>query len=216
MSRALDAAGWTVAPPLRHGDDVTAAAAGVDLVLIATPDVNVAAVARSIEPVDTAVVAHLAGSLGLAALEPHARRASVHPLVSIPSGETDLTGAWFAVDGDPIALQVVHDLDGHPIHVDDDHRAAYHAAACIASNHLVALLGQVERIGASAGVPLDAFLGLARQSLDNVSAMGPRAALTGPVARGDWLTIERHRAALVQAERPAYDAMVQLAERLVS
>jgi len=215
MSRALEAAGWTVALPIRHGGEVSNAATGVDLVVIATPDVNVAAVAAAIDPVDATVVAHLAGSLGLDALAPHARRASIHPLVSIPSGETNLRGAWFAVAGDELASRAVDDLDGRRVVVDDDARVAYHAAACIASNHLVALLGQVERIAASAGVPLEAFLDLARQTLDNVAAVGPRAALTGPVARGDEETLARHRAALDDSELHAYDALVEQARRLV-
>jgi predicted short-subunit dehydrogenase-like oxidoreductase (DUF2520 family) len=99
--------------------------------------------------------------------------------------------------------------------VADADRAAYHAAAAIASNHLVALLGQVERVAASAGVPLEAYLDLVRVTLDNVAELGPAAALTGPVARGDWDTVERHRAALDPAELAAYDAMVAAARRLV-
>jgi predicted short-subunit dehydrogenase-like oxidoreductase (DUF2520 family) len=109
---------------------------------------------------------------------------------------------------------VVDDLGGRRIDVDDEHRAAYHAAACIASNHLVALLGQVERVAAIAGVPLDALLELSRQSLENVASVGPRAALTGPVARGDWETVDRHRAVLEGLDRRAYDVMVELAEVL--
>ena len=216
MSRALAAAGWTVAAPVRHGDDVRAAAVGTDLLLIATPDAAVADVAGAVGPVATTVVAHLAGSLGLDVLAGHERRASIHPLVSIPTGDTDVRGAWFAVAGDAMAERVVADLEGRCVTVDDEHRAAYHAAACIASNHLVALLGQVERVGRSAGVPLEAFLALARQTIDNVAAVGPHDALTGPVRRGDRGTVERHRAALADDERCAYDAMVQQAQRLVT
>ena len=216
MSRSLAAAGWTIAPPIRHGGDVSNAATGVDLVIVATPDVNVAAVAAAIDPVDATVVAHLAGSLGLDALAPHARRASIHPLVSISSGDTDLRGAWFAVAGDELASHAVADLDGRLVAVDDADRATYHAAACIASNHLVALLGQVERVARTAGVPLDAFLALSRQTLDNVERVGPRAALTGPVARGDEETLARHRAALDASELPAYDALVDQARRLAA
>lgn len=216
MSRALAAAGWTVAAPVRHGEAVREAATGTDLLLIATPDAAVAEVAAAVAPVPTTVVAHLAGSLGLDVLAGHERRASIHPLVSIPTGDTDVRGAWFAVAGDARAEQVVADLGGRCVAVDDEHRAAYHAAACIASNHLVALLGQVERVGRSAGVPLEAFLALARQTIDNVAAVGPRDALTGPVRRGDRVTVDRHRAALADDERGAYDAMVEQAERLVA
>lgn len=216
MSRALEAAGWTIAAPIRHGDDVRTAAEGVDLLLIATPDVNVAQVAADVAPVDSTVVAHLAGSLTLDVLAPHARRASVHPLRSIPTGDADVRGAWFAVAGDALAERVVDDLGGHRVAIDDANRAAYHAAACIASNHLVALLGQVERVGATVGVPLAAYLDLVRQTVDNVEALGPRDALTGPVQRGDVETVERHRTAIAGDERPAYDAMAELARRLAS
>jgi predicted short-subunit dehydrogenase-like oxidoreductase (DUF2520 family) len=64
-------------------------------------------------------------------------------------------------------------------------------------------------------VPLEAYLDLVRATLDNVAEMGPAAALTGPVARGDWATVERHRAALPSDELVAYDAMVAAARRLV-
>jgi len=110
---------------------------------------------------------------------------------------------------------VVDALGGQWFTVADDDRAAYHAAACIASNHLVALLGQAERVGAAAGVPREAFLGLVRATVDNVAALGPDRALTGPAARGDIETLDRHRAALDPSELPAYDAMVDLARRLV-
>ena len=98
--------------------------------------------------------------------------------------------------------------------VDDEHRAAYHAAACIASNHLVALMGQVERVATSAGLDLDAFVGLARAALTDVVELGPAAALTGPAARGDETTLERHRQTLDPAEIPGYEAGVALARRL--
>ena len=68
LSRALDAAGWRVLPPLGRGDDLSAAAAGTDLLVLATPDGAVADVAAAVDPVDTTVVAHMAGSVGLAPL----------------------------------------------------------------------------------------------------------------------------------------------------
>lgn len=216
MARALAATGWTVAEPVRHGQEVTAAATGVDLVLVATPDAVVAEVAAAIEPQPGAVVAHLAGSLGLEVLAPHERRAAIHPLRSIPNPGTDLRGAWFAVAGDRLAEQVVDELGGHRVAVADADRAAYHAAACIASNHLVALLGQAQRVAATAGVPLAAYLDLVRQTVDNVAALGPVDALTGPVRRGDAATVARHLAALDPDERVAYEAMADAARRLVA
>lgn len=215
VSAGLVAAGWELAATLGRGDDVTAAAAGVDLVLIATPDPAVPVVAQGIRPEPGVVVAHLAGSLGLDVLAPHPRRASLHPIVSITGPATDLSGAWFAVAGDPLAGTLVAALRGRAHPVADGDRVLHHAAATIAANHLVALLGQVERVAAAAGVPLEAYLDLAAGALGNVSAMGPAAALTGPVRRGDERTVARHLAALDPRERPAYEALADAARRLV-
>ncbi|MBV8958162.1 MAG: pantoate--beta-alanine ligase [Actinobacteria bacterium] len=219
MALALSRAGWDVVPALGRDDDVEDAAAGVDLLVIATPDASVADVAAAVTPSASTVVAHLAGSLGLDVLSSHPRRAALHPLVALPSAEVGadrLRGAWFAVAGDPFVREVVDALGGHALDVRDEDRAAYHAAACIASNHLVALLGQVERVAASAGLPLDAYLDLVRGTVDNVAHLGPAAALTGPVARGDWETVARHLASLDASERPAYEAMADAALRLTS
>jgi predicted short-subunit dehydrogenase-like oxidoreductase (DUF2520 family) len=174
-------------------------------------------VAAAITPQDDTVVAHCAGSLGLDVLAGHTRVGSVHPLVALATpalGADRLVGAWFGVAGDPLVHDVVAALDGHPVEVPDGHRAEYHAAAVVASNHLVALLGQVERIAAGAGVPLEAYLDLVRGTVDNVADLGPAAALTGPVARGDWDTVDRHLDALADDERPAYEALAGEAARL--
>ena len=216
FAAALGDRGWHVDVVGRDADP-TDLAQGVDLVLLCVPDAQVAAVAASIEPVDGTVVAHCAGSLGLDVLEPHPDRATLHPLVSLPSpelGAARLRGAWFGISGDPIAARVVEALGGRAVEVADEDRAAYHAAAVVASNHLVALLGQVERIAADVGVPLEAFLALASGSLDNVAALGPSAALTGPVARGDWATVRRHLDAIAPTERGAYLEMVRAAAAL--
>jgi predicted short-subunit dehydrogenase-like oxidoreductase (DUF2520 family) len=142
----------------------------------------------------------------------------VHPLVSLPEpalGAQRLVGAWYAVAGDPIARDVVTALSGTAVEVGDAARTRYHAAAVIASNHLVALMGQVERVAGDVGVPLEAFLALARGSLDNVAALGPADALTGPVARGDLATVRAHLEALAPEEREAYRALAAQAGRLV-
>src|SRR5205807_8944264 len=140
----------------------------VDLLVVATPDAAVESVAGAVDPVPTTLVAHLAGSLGPDVLVPHPRRAAIHPLVSLPDagvGAARLRGAWFALAGDPAAAAVVEALGGRWRVVADEDRAAYHAAACIASNHLVALLGQVERVAAVAGMPLEAYLALVRETV---------------------------------------------------
>lgn len=210
LRSALDGAGWRVDDVRGRGDDLGDAADGVDLLVVATPDAAVAEVAQAVRPVPTTVVAHLAGSLTLDVLAPHPRRASVHPLVPLTDPETGsarLRGAPMAVAGDPLARELVTALGGRAIEVDDADRAAYHAAACIAANHLVALMGQVERVAATAGVPLDAYLDLAAAALDDVGRLGPTAALTGPAARGDQATLDRHRRALGPSEQTTYDAL---------
>jgi predicted short-subunit dehydrogenase-like oxidoreductase (DUF2520 family) len=219
LALALERVGWTVLEPNRHGDELSDAAEDADLLVIATPDAAIAEVAAAVRPREETVVAHLAGSLGLDILAPHPRRGALHPLVALPTPDVGAErlagGAWFAVAGDSLVHDVVVSLGGRSFEVADDHRAAYHAAACIASNHLVALLGQAERVAEVAGVPLDAYLDLVRATVDNVADLGPRDALTGPVARGDHETVRRHLEAIHPSERAAYEAMADAARRLV-
>ncbi len=220
LAAALADAGCDVRDVLTRHDDVTSAARGVDVLVIATPDAAIAEVAARVRPEPDTVVVHLSGALGLDVLAPHPRRASLHPLVPLPSAEVGRvrlrSGITFAVAGDPVAAELAGVLDGNVVVVEDEHRAAYHAAACIASNHLVALMGQVERVATSAGLDLEAFVGLARAALTDVVELGPGAALTGPAARGDDTTLERHRQTLDPAEIPGYEAGVALARRLAT
>jgi predicted short-subunit dehydrogenase-like oxidoreductase (DUF2520 family) len=218
LAVALARSGWDELEALGRGDDLADAGTGTDLLVIATPDAAIGDVARTVEPRADTVVAHLAGSLGLGVLGDHPRRAALHPLVSLPAPEIGsrrlLDRAWFAVAGDPLADRVVADLGGRSFTVADEDRAAYHAAACMAANHLVALFGQVERVAAAVDVPFEAYLALGRDTLANVTDLGPAAALTGPAARGDEVTIGRHLEALAPAERRAYDALAAEARRL--
>jgi predicted short-subunit dehydrogenase-like oxidoreductase (DUF2520 family) len=219
LSIALGRAGWGLGGVLGREDDVSEAAQGVDLLVIAVPDDSVATVAASVSPVPTTVIAHLAGSLGLDVLEPHVRRGALHPLASLPSPEVGaerLRGAWFAIAGDPLVSAVVEALEGRSFEVSDERRAAYHAAAAIASNHLVALLAQVERVAEGADVPFDAYLDLVRATVENVAALGPADALTGPAARGDEATIARHLAALPEGERELYEVLAEACRKLAA
>ena len=221
MAAALAASGWQVRETLGRGAsaaEVEAAAREVGLLLIATPDSAIAQVAKAVAPDSQAVVAHMSGALGLDAVAPHRRRAAIHPLTSMPDpalGARRLrSGCWFAVAGDPISLTVVSDLGGQAFEVSERARALYHAAAAIASNHLVALLGQAERVCEKADAPFEAMLSLVRATLDNVAELGPADALTGPAARGDEATIQRHLEALPPDERACYEALAEQARRL--
>ena len=218
LASALVDTGFDLRGVLGRGDDVSGAADGVDVVIIATPDGAVAEVAAAITPVPDTVILHVSGVLGLDVLAPHERPASLHPLVPLPSaavGRVRLrSGITFAVAGDAMATTMGRALGGLCVEIDENGRAAYHAAACIASNHVVALLGQVERVAASAGLGLDAFMPLAAAAVQDVTDLGAAAALTGPAARGDEATVARHRDALAPEELAGYDAGVALARCL--
>ncbi|HZP30398.1 MAG TPA: DUF2520 domain-containing protein [Acidimicrobiia bacterium] len=198
---------------------------GAALVVVAAPDGALedaaAALVPGLEP--GALVVHLSGARTLAALEPVARLrpdcgvGSLHPLQTLPSpdaGVARLPGSWAAVAGPDSVAELAVELGLRPFRVDDADRALYHAAAAVAANHVVALVGQVERLARAAGVPFEAFVPLVRASLDNAAELGPAAALTGPVARGDLVTVARHLDALPAPERPAYAALAELARRL--
>ncbi|MDA3039062.1 MAG: DUF2520 domain-containing protein [Actinomycetota bacterium] len=211
---ALRAAGWTLVHVFGRDDDPTHAAADASVVLLTVPDGAIATVAQRIKP-GPALVAHVAGSLPIDVLAPHRRIASLHPLMSLPDpirgAARLLDRCTFAVAGDPIARSMVADLGGRAVEVADEDRPLYHAAACVAANHLVGLCGQVQRLAALVGVPVDAYWKLMTTTLDNVVDVGPSGALTGPAARGDWTTIQRHLAHLPASERASYLTMVEQA-----
>lgn len=218
IAHALGSVGWAVHPILGRRDDVTGAGRDTDLVVIATPDAEIGAVAARIAPGD-ALVVHLSGALGLDVLAGHPRVGAVHPLAALPDSATGtrrlLDGCTFAVAGDRLVERVVSDLGGRPVRLPDELRPLYHAAAVVAANHLVALAGQVERLAALVDVPIDAYWDLMSGALDNVRRLGARAALTGPAARRDTATIERHLAALPDDERAGYQVLSDMARRLI-
>ena len=195
------------------------------IVIIATPDAAIEATAVAVAPSLTrnALVVHLAGSFGIGVfapmleLRPDARVAALHPLQSLPSvslGLDRLPGSWAAIAGDAQVQELADALELRTFTLPDDQRARYHATAVVASNHLVALLGQVERLAAAAGVPFEAFAPLAEASLMNAFGLGARAALTGPVSRGDLATVVDHLRELPPSERDAYRALAREAARL--
>ncbi len=209
-----------------HARFVSDVGIGASAVIIATPDQAVASVASAIaatlEP--NSLVLHLAGSLTLSVFDnlvsqrSDIRVASLHPLQTMPSiseGLDRLPRSFAAIDGDPEVETIAELLELRPLRVAPIDRARYHASAVVASNHVVALLGQVERLAASAGVPFEALRPLVEASVENAFSMGPSAALTGPVARGDFKTVEAHLRALDPGERDAYRSLAREAARLV-
>jgi predicted short-subunit dehydrogenase-like oxidoreductase (DUF2520 family) len=227
--RSLDAPSTRAVAARLAAPAVEIADAGreADLVIVATPDAAIAEAAATLAPVlrAGALVVHLSGAStlheldGVLLVRPDVEVGSLHPLQSLPSadvGRERLAGSWCAVDGSPRVEKLALTLGMRPFRVDAADRVRYHAAACVASNHLVALLGQVQRLADHTGVPFEAFLPLVRGTVDNVDELGPNAALTGPVARGDFDTVARHLDALPDEERDAYRALVLEAERLAA
>jgi predicted short-subunit dehydrogenase-like oxidoreductase (DUF2520 family) len=212
---ALISVGVDVDVADRH--DLSAAAGDVDLVMICTPDDAISEVARSIDP-GPAVVAHCSGSRRLDVLAPHERRCSVHPLMSLPNPTIGaarlLDGCRFAVAGDPAGRAAVALLGGIAFNVADDNRAAYHATASVAANHLVALCAEVEALAGRLDIDPAGFWRMMQTTLADVAEHGATAALTGPVARGDWATVRAHLDALEKDQREPYIALARVAARV--
>jgi predicted short-subunit dehydrogenase-like oxidoreductase (DUF2520 family) len=179
-----------------------------DLVLLCVPDAAIAAVAAEVRPGPW--VAHTSGATPLAVLAPHTRRFSVHPLqtFSLDRGPEQLDGAWAAVTGEnEEALATGRELAGllglEPFDLDDEERPIYHAAAAFASSFLVTLHEVAAELMEAAGAPADALEPLMRRTMDNGFDH------TGPLVRGDWETIERHRQA-IRERRPQLLPLYQM------
>jgi predicted short-subunit dehydrogenase-like oxidoreductase (DUF2520 family) len=165
------------------------------LVLLCVPDAAIADVAARVPAGPW--VAHVSGATPLAALEPHRRRFSVHPLQPFDrSGDAaQLDGAWGAVtaesdDAQSAASWLAETLGLRPFDLPDGARTLYHAGAVFASNYVVTLHRAATLLFAAAGAPVEALEPLVRRTIDSGYE------LTGPVARGDWPTVERHLAAI--------------------
>ena len=178
---------------------------GPELVLLCVPDRAIAEVAQEI-PLGP-WVAHVSGATPLAALAPHERRFGLHPLQSFSKsrGPEQLDGAWAAVTaGSPEALRVAiwlaETLGLRPFELEEASRGAYHAGAAIASNYLVTLRAAARSLLEAAGAPPDALDPLIGGVVDGGFE------LTGPIARGDWETVERHLE-VIRAERPELEGL---------
>jgi predicted short-subunit dehydrogenase-like oxidoreductase (DUF2520 family) len=189
-----------------HGIDL--AASDPELVLLCVPDRAIAEVARA-----TSVgpwIAHTSGATPLAALTPHERRFALHPLQTFTKrrGPEQLDGAWAAVSAESeVALQtglwLAETLGLRPFELSDEHRGAYHAGAAMASNYLVTLRRAAGSLLEAAGAPPEALDPLMRRVVEN------RFELTGPIARGDWETLEHHLDA-IRAERPELEELYRV------
>jgi predicted short-subunit dehydrogenase-like oxidoreductase (DUF2520 family) len=188
-----------------------------EVVLLCVPDDAIAEVSEAMEPRDSRVVVHVAGSRGLSEVASHPRAGYMHPLAMLSTtelGTRRLQGATFSIGGDDVTAELVESLKGRAIRLSDDQRVNYHATASVAANHLVALMGHVEVLAQSAGLSLRDFVPLIDQALDDAVAMGAQRALTGPASRADMKTIDAHLAAIPESERSTYVALANAAFEL--
>jgi predicted short-subunit dehydrogenase-like oxidoreductase (DUF2520 family) len=179
--------------------------ADAELVLLCVPDRAIAEVARGIEPGPW--VAHVSGATPLAALDPHRRRFSLHPLQTFTRarGPEQMDGAFAAVTGESgEALELAHALARtlglEPFELADEARTLYHAGAAFASSYLVTLHRAASSLFELAGAPPAGLVPLMRRTIENGFQM------TGPIVRGDWATIDAHVRALA-AHRPELEPL---------
>jgi predicted short-subunit dehydrogenase-like oxidoreductase (DUF2520 family) len=217
LADAFTDAGLVVRGPLGRGAD----AAGADVALLCVPDSEIASAAALIAP--GRLVGHCSGATELAPLAPH-EAFSLHPLMTVTAGGARFAGAGAAIAGSTdraldLARHLATALGMRPVEVADEDRVAYHAAASIASNFLITLEAAAERVAGSAGVDRDLLVPLVRAAVENWAALGPERALTGPVARGDELTVAAQRNAIAERAEdllPLFDALVAATRELAA
>ena len=213
--------GHTAAQAHRPAESVAAVATGIDeafdpgdLLVVATRDdviEEVAAdIAGRIPPRPGGGAVHLSGLVSVSALEPLAgagyATGSFHPLQTIPTpeaGAAKLAGAWVGITGNelrPALENLAESLGMESFELADDTKALYHAAAAAAANFPLGSLAMSSDLFAAAGVPFEAARPLVEAIVANAFELGPRAALTGPVARGDVDTVAGQMAAVAAAE----------------
>jgi predicted short-subunit dehydrogenase-like oxidoreductase (DUF2520 family) len=217
LARALREAGWSVTGPLGRG----AAPHGAQGVLLCVPDSEIQSAAGLLGV--SQPVGHCAGASTLDVLAPH-EAFSIHPLMTVTTEGAEFRGAGAAIAGStPRALALAASIAGtlglRAVEIAEHDRAAYHAAASIASNFLVTLEAAAERLALSAGADRELLAPLVRATVENWASLGARRALTGPVARGDEQTTARQRQAV--AERAPellalFDALVDSTRALAS
>jgi predicted short-subunit dehydrogenase-like oxidoreductase (DUF2520 family) len=182
-----------------------------ELRLLCVPDRAITQVAAAIERGPW--IAHVSGATPLAALDPHTRRFSLHPLQTLVKtrGPEQLDGAWAAVTAETgqareLGFELARTLGLEPFELNDDQRALYHAGAVVASNYLVTLYEAAAGLVAAAGAPPEALEPLMRRTIENGFE------LTGPIERGDWETVDAHREAIRRARpdlEPLYEVLAE-------
>jgi predicted short-subunit dehydrogenase-like oxidoreductase (DUF2520 family) len=218
LAGALSAAAIDIDGPLRRG---VSPSVDAPIVLLCVPDGQIEAAATALPVREGRLVGHCSAATTLAALDPH-EAFSLHPLMTVTPAGAAFDGATAAIAGATpralaVAEQLATTLGMRPVSLADADRAAYHAAASIASNFLVTLEGLAERLAATAGVDREPLVALVEASVANWAALGAERALTGPIARGDEATVARQRAAVAERlpeELALFDALADATRRL--
>src|SRR4051812_19712159 len=186
------------APALRRGEAIPA----VDVVLLCVPDGQIESAAQQVP--DGPLLGHCSGATGLDVFGGR-EGFSLHPLMSVPTGSDPsvLRGAGAAVDATSeralsIARALAEKLGMNATRVEPEDRVAYHAAGAMAANFLVALEACAERLAKTAGISRQQLAPLVLATARQWAEMGPEAALTGPIVRGDEVTVARHRQGVAQ------------------
>jgi len=202
---------------------------GAAITLFSVPDTRIGGCAEQVaaagRALSGAVGFHVSGSVAAEVLAPLRARgaavAAVHPVRSFADPQRacrDFPGTWCGTEGDAAALKVVgpavERIGGRLFTINAGVKALYHAACVTASNHLVTILdaaiGNLLRAGVAPEVAVDLVAHIARTTTENVAALGPERALTGPVLRGDAETIDAHLAAMDDPEqRRLYRALAR-------
>lgn len=208
---------------------IAVACRDAEVALLCVPDDQIAVVSAAVADLGPRprFIGHVSGAAGLDVLEAAGRSGaalfSLHPLQTIPDSSTTTTGAPAAIAGSDrealgLARRLAEALQMRPFEVAEEDRAAYHAAASIASNFLVALEESATELLAAAGIEggRELLVPLVLRSAANWAERGGDA-LTGPIARGDEATVSRHREALATTAPqliPMYEAMAELTRSL--
>ncbi len=210
-----------------HVDKPTAVAKSCDLLLLTVPDDALDNVVRMLVASGSIhaghYVVHTSGMHGTQVLAPviavGAHAVAMHPAMTFTGTDVDverLAGCVFGVTCDdaerPLAEQLVGDLFGSVVWVDESQRALYHAALAHGANHLVTLVSQAMQLLRTAGAddPAAVLRPLLTAALDNTLSYGD-AALTGPIVRGDLKTVASHLRTLSASSRESLESYVVMA-----
>lgn len=190
-----------------------------DLIVVAVRDADIGEVATALGP-QSAPAVHLSGLSEVELLAPMGSEiGSFHPLQTLPTpqrGAEVLRGAYIAVTTSRPELRALlhglaHSLDAHPFDLDPSAKAMYHAGASAVSNFVTAALALGADALGAAGVPFDVARPLTEAAVASAFELGPAAALTGPIARGDVSTVIAQRAALASVSADLEASFVEMA-----